>query len=551
MSVQALYRRWRSQTFGEIIGQEHVTRTLRNALRAGRISHAYLFAGPRGTGKTTTARVFAKALNCLDPHDGEPCNQCSICRSLNEGRSLDLIEIDAASNRGIDEIRALREKIVFSPSECKYKVYVVDEVHMLTNEAFNALLKTLEEPPPHAIFILATTAPHRIPETVLSRCQRFDFRRVSMSDLLLKLNRICTQEGIQAELSALELIARRATGSFRDAESLLDQLIAFGDREITLAQVQAMLGTASSQAVEELVTHLRDCNVAAGLALINATIDSGADPRQFGQEVLEYLRNLLLIKNGGIRLVHETQETLLRMEALAEGFSLRRLVNVIKLFNEATLGAKLSPHPQLPIELAFVEASLPEETIPTMPESAHSPGASKLESASSPARPPSTPARTIRAETTPAGGLQIAGVTETEASVASKATSAPPSGSITVELVRENWGRFLAAIREKSRPAEAVLRDCEPLSVEDDVLTLAFLYPFHKDKFEETRSKELVEEVLSTILGTRCRVHCTIFQGNREQHKKEGARDRRQAIERDPRVREAIENLGATLADVE
>ncbi|MBC7265245.1 MAG: DNA polymerase III subunit gamma/tau [Chloroflexi bacterium] len=551
MSAQALYRRWRSQTFGEIIGQEHVTRTLRNALRTGRISHAYLFAGPRGTGKTTTARVFAKAVNCLDPHDGEPCNQCSICQSLNEGRSLDLIEIDAASNRGIDEIRDLREKIVFSPSECKYKVYVVDEVHMLTNEAFNALLKTLEEPPPHAIFILATTAPHRIPETVLSRCQRFDFRRVSMSDLLLKLNRICTQEGIQAEPSALELIARRATGSFRDAESLLDQLVAFGDREVTLSQVQALLGTASSQAVEEFVTHLRDRNVAAGLALINATIDSGADPRQFGQEVLEYLRNLLLIKNGGGKLIHETKEALLRMEALAEGFSSRRLVNVIKIFNGATLSTKLSSHPQLPIELAFVEASLLEEPVQITPENTLSPSASELEPAPSPSRPFSAPASTIHAEAASPGASQISEVADREATVAPEATPVPPGGSVTVELVREHWGRFLAAIREKSRPAEAVLRDCELVSVQDGVLTLAFLYPFHKDKFEETRSKELVEDVLSKILGTRCRVHCTIFQGNREQRKKEKERDHRQAIEKDPRIREAIENLGATLADVE
>ena len=274
MAAQALYRRWRPQTFAEIIGQEHVTHTLLNALRAGRIAHAYLFSGPRGTGKTTTARVLAKAVNCLDPQEGEPCNQCAICRSLNEGRSLDLIEIDAASNRGIDEIRELRERIAFAPSECRYKVYVIDEVHMLTKEAFNALLKTLEEPPPHAIFVLATTEPHRIPPTVLSRCQRFDFRRVSLQHLKQKLELICAKEGIRAEPAALEAIARYALGSFRDAESLLDQLASFGDEMISLKRVQDMLGAVSTEIVGRLVDYLVEGDMTSGLALISPGVPS-------------------------------------------------------------------------------------------------------------------------------------------------------------------------------------------------------------------------------------------------------------------------------------
>ncbi|MBC7260485.1 MAG: DNA polymerase III subunit gamma/tau, partial [Chloroflexi bacterium] len=272
MAAQALYRRWRSQTFAEIIGQEHVTQTLLNALRAGRIAHAYLFAGPRGTGKTSTARVLTKAVNCLDPQNGEPCNRCAICRSLNEGRSLDLIEIDAASNRGIDEIRALREKIAFAPSECRYKVYVIDEVHMLTNEAFNALLKTLEEPPPHAIFVLATTEPHKIPLTVLSRCQRFDFRRVSLSHLKQKLERICAQEGIRIQPAALDAIARYASGSFRDAESLLDQLASYGAEEISLEDVRRVLGTAPGEVISGMIQALVTRDVNTGLRLLNEAL---------------------------------------------------------------------------------------------------------------------------------------------------------------------------------------------------------------------------------------------------------------------------------------
>src|SRR5512137_2557574 len=228
MAAQALYRKWRSQSFDDVVGQEHITVTLRNALRDGRMSHAYLFTGPRGTGKTSTARILAKAINCLaeDPAT-RPCNVCRICTAINEGRELDLIEIDAASNRGIDEMRDLREKIAFRPNEARYKVYIIDEVHMLTKEAFNALLKTLEEPPPHAVFVLATTEPDRVPETVRSRCQRFDFRRIGTNDIVKHLNDLVQREGRRAEPEALAAIARRSTGSMRDSISLLDQLLSY------------------------------------------------------------------------------------------------------------------------------------------------------------------------------------------------------------------------------------------------------------------------------------------------------------------------------------
>ena len=243
MASQALYRKWRSRTFEDIVAQDHVTHTLANALHSGRIAHAYLFTGPRGTGKTSTARLLAKAANCLGPEDGpRPCNQCPICQAVDEGRLIDLIEIDAASNRGIDEIRDLREKVNFRPNEARYKVYVIDEVHMLTNEAFNALLKTLEEPPGHVIFVLATTEPHKIPATVLSRCQRFDFRRIPAADIVGRLRYIAEQEGILVKDDALAFIARQATGSLRDAISLLDQLVAYGEETVSVEQVQQILG---------------------------------------------------------------------------------------------------------------------------------------------------------------------------------------------------------------------------------------------------------------------------------------------------------------------
>jgi len=358
MATQALYRRWRSQTFAQILGQEHVTATLLNALRAGRIAHAYLFSGPRGTGKTSTARVLAKAVNCLDPQDGEPCNRCTICQSINEGRALDLIEIDAASNRGIDEIRDLREKIAFSPSECRYKVYVVDEVHMLTDPAFNALLKTLEEPPPHAIFVLATTAPHKIPNTVLSRCQRFDFRRVALPHLLHKLRLICEQEQVRIAPQALEAIARHAAGSFRDAESLLDQLIAYGADQIRLEDVRRVLGSAPQEIVSGIIGALVDGDASAGLRLINQALDQGVEPRQLTHEVLEYLRALMLLKNGGAELLNVTSEMLQQMADQAQRLSLPQLLRTVKLFNQAANQIKTGLHGQLPLELALVESTL-------------------------------------------------------------------------------------------------------------------------------------------------------------------------------------------------
>jgi DNA polymerase-3 subunit gamma/tau len=362
MASQALYRKWRSQKFNEVIGQEHVTQTLINALQLGRVGHAYLFTGPRGTGKTSTARLLAKAVNCLHEEMAQrPCNRCTICKAVTEGRLLDLIEIDAASNTGVDDIRDLRDKVSFRPSEARIKFYIIDEVHMLSNSAFNALLKTLEEPPAHVIFVLATTEPEKIPATITSRCQRFDFKRISVEDVVGRLAFILEQEGLKAEPAALEYVARQGSGSMRDAISLLDQLTAYGGEEITLDRVQSVLGAVTSQTVVELVDALVARNVAQGIDIINQVVNDGIDPRQFGREIVEHLRAVMLVRlSGGTGMLNLPEEVVNHIKRQAGQATPAQLVQATKLFNEAMFDLKsgLLAIPHLPLELAFVEATM-------------------------------------------------------------------------------------------------------------------------------------------------------------------------------------------------
>ncbi len=556
MATQALYRRWRSRTFAEIIGQEHVTQTLLNALRAGRIGHAYLFAGPRGTGKTTTARILAKAVNCLDPQNGEPCNRCAICRSLNEGRALDLIEIDGASNRGIDEIRALREKIAFSPGECRYKVYVIDEVHMLTDPAFNALLKTLEEPPPHAIFVLATTEPHRIPLTVLSRCQRFDFRRVSLPNLRQKLDRICAEERVRAVPAALDAIARYATGSFRDAESLLDQLMSFGAEEITLDEVRRVLGAAPQEVISGIVAAVAASDVGAGLRWINEALNGGVEPRQLAREVLEHLRGLLLLKNGSAALLSVTPELLNEMSAQAEAFSLRRLLETLRLFSQAANQSKSGLQGQLPLELALVEATalpgteaLPDRGPVGVQQTAPPPPPSLEREADTAPRKATGATSVSQAPAMPPSEAE-APASLPDADLAASASSADGT-EVTLAWVQGNWGRLLQAVRPRSRSVEALLKSCEPVSVQGDVLTLGFYHSFHRERMEEHKNRVVLEEAVAEIAGRAYRVKTALCEGDRQAKERDTEASRREMLLENPVVNEAIARYGARVVDVQ
>jgi len=497
MASQVFYRKWRPQTLAEIVGQEQVTQTLSNALKSGRVSHAYLFYGPRGTGKTSTGRILAKAVNCLTNGKGEPCNTCEICRAITEGRALDVIEIDAASNRGIDEIRDLREKVNYAPNQARHKVYIIDEVHMLTKEASNALLKTLEEPPPYVIFILATTEVHKVLPTILSRCQRFDFRRISQADVVSKLTRICSAEGIHIEPEGLRLIAKSATGSLRDAENLLEQLTTYYGTEVELRQVQAILGITGDERAKELIRHIVNNDISAGVSTINSVNSDGLDLRQFNREVVEYLRELLLIKTGSEEAVDLTAEDIAELKELAARTSLAQILKAIKLFGQLEIG--FDNYSTLPLELALVDCAQPlveeRESPTTQPEYQPPPPVKEV---SPPKQQPVKP--------------KSAGVPKVEPPKAESVPTTSPELHNEIERLRLNWRQVIEQAPEnvKRTPAIAILRSAgvKPVAIEDNTVVLAFRYPIHKEKMETAENQQVTKEIISNFLGHPCQVRC-------------------------------------------
>jgi len=507
MTSQVFYRRWRPQTLADVVGQEQVTQTLLNALTSGHVSHAYLFCGPRGTGKTSTGRILAKAVNCLtNDGKGEPCNTCPICQAITEGRALDAIEIDAASNRGIDEIRDLREKANYAPNQARYKVYIIDEVHMLTKEASNALLKTLEEPPPHIIFILATTEAHKVLPTVLSRCQRFDFRRISQVDVVTKLTRIGSTEGIHIEPEALRLIAKAATGSLRDAENLLEQLTTYYGTEIELQQVQTILGITGDWRAKELVRHIINNDVSAGVTTINSVNSDGLDLRQFNRELVEYLRGLLLIKTGSAEAIDLPTEDITELKDLAARASLPQILKAVKLFGQLELG--FDNYSTLPLELALVDCTL-SPTEEELPSKVKTEPRQPAKMATPPTTPPSPeppapePEPEVKPEPEPvmAPAPSPAEITP---------TTTPPELGGEIENLRLNWRQIIrdAPPGMSRTPAAALLRSAKPKTIEENTIVLSFKFPLHKENMEKPDNQQIAEKIISSFLGRSCRVRC-------------------------------------------
>ena len=472
---QALYRKWRPATWDEVIGQQHVVSTLRNAVAAERVGHAYLFAGPRGTGKTTLARILAKAVNCThDDLSQRPDDACEHCQAVNKASFLDLIEIDAASNTSVEDVRDLRDKINFSPNRGRYKVYIIDEVHMLSTAAFNALLKTLEEPPPHAIFVLATTEVHKIPATVLSRCQRHEFRRIPVVDIVAHLKAMAEDEGISVEDPALELIARQSTGAMRDAISLLDQLSGMGET-ITLDMAQIVLGTATSQSVLDVIDALQAEDSAAGLDRIHAALDGGSDPRQFARQVVDYLRDVLLVRMGNADQVDASAEERQHMAKHAQGFEVNELLRIVKVFNAAATETRGAWQPSLPLEMAFVEALVKPEAVAVK-----------------------TVVPTPQAKTSQ----------PTQTNPTSKAP-APKAAPANDELSK-GWPGFVQAVKGKDAQVGALLNSVKAREIRGSSLLLGFASQILKEKMEKDEARAMAEEAAQEAYGRALDVKCFV-----------------------------------------
>ena len=512
--AEVLYRKWRPRRLEQVVGQEAVTQTLRNAVSLERIAHAYLFTGPRGTGKTSTARIMAKAANCREPEDGEPDDTCDICQSINEGRSLDLIEIDAASNRGIDDIRDLRDKVGYTPHEGKYKVYIIDEVHMLTEPAFNALLKTLEEPPGHAIFILATTEIHKVPLTIISRCQRYDFRRISLDTIQTQLDTLAQREGHTTEPEALALLARSSSGSLRDAENLLEQALVSYGSPLRAEQVRDLLELGGDERALDLARHALMKETKEGLTVINEVSAQGVDLQQFHRMVMDHLRGTLLIKSSVESSLGFNEDVKVELRKLADGLSLDHLVHVLKTFS--TVDVKRDLVSTLPLEMALVESSIAPK--PPVVQAAPAPAASAPAPARQGTAPAGAPARQQpRAAAPPAPPTESRGIPP---AARDPSTYRQPAASTPPRQADPQWDQVVRSLRHakgKKYNLGSLLRDCRERRVDDDTLTLMFAHRAHmermQEEFDDPSSRKLVRDAVQSALGEEYEIAVTLADG--------------------------------------
>ncbi len=498
--TEVLYRKWRPRALDQVVGQDTVTNTLRNAVSSGRLAHAYLFCGPRGTGKTSTARILAKAVNCLNPTDGEPDNSCDRCVAVNESRALDLIEIDAASNRSIDDIRDLSDKINFAPTEFRYKVYIVDEVHMLTDPAFNALLKTLEEPPDHAIFILATTEVHRVPLTIVSRCQRYDFRRISLDDISDKLSELCDAEGVEAEREALELIARHSTGSLRDAENLLEQAVVSYDSPLRADQVRDMLELSGDEDALDLCESIVQKNVSESLNIVNKVSAQGSDLRQLQRAVTDFLRSVLLIAVGADGTVGFSDDTAGRLKSMSQGLDQRYILRALRAISEADL--RLDTASPLPLELALVESSIEPVSASTAPVAAPPANAGRQ----------TAPSRYTQRQAQPAAGRAPARTRPAQSNArpprsrsqinGGSSASIPGSGQ-DGSLDPATWNEVLRALRTTGARFKlgALLRGSRQYTLQDNKLVVRFAHNSHIERINQEIDNPSVRQELKQALS--------------------------------------------------
>jgi DNA polymerase-3 subunit gamma/tau len=567
MATQALYRRYRSQTFDELIGQEHIVRTLRNAIVDGRIGHAYLFTGPRGVGKTTVARLLAKAVNCLAEPSERPCGTCNMCVSTAEGSAVDVIEMDAASHTSVDDAREIIERVQFRPALGRYKVYIIDEVHMLSTAAFNALLKTLEEPPNHAIFVLATTEIHKVPATILSRCQRYTFNRHNVSDTVNHLRQIAITEGYHIEAGVAEAIARAATGSMRDALSIFDQLMSYGSGQVSMAMVQGLLGVTAAQEVIILAEALLNSDVASALQVVARVASQGADMRQFSRDIVQHLRLVMLVKadpNGTTIEAAESEADAVRDQA--KRAQMGSLVYWLRRMSELDYELRTSPYGQLPLELAVVEA------IAGPPVSSAAPSAAPVSRpvappSVAPVRPsggevprPSAPALTPAPTPTPATTPHPVSPppshepgNEPAPTPAPVPASAPlgdrsPLGDVTDLL--ERWPAIIRDLRSKSRNLEALIKSgIAPIDIQGTVITLKADNEWLLNKIQERNNVTILEEVIARYAGVSYTIRSVAEAAKRDSGS--ALREQIRDTTTNPLVRAAMNVFDADVVSIE
>jgi len=495
MTYTVIARKWRPVNFPDVIGQEHVTKTLENAILMDRVAHAYLFTGPRGVGKTSTARIFAKALNCENGPTTTPCNTCSSCVEIRESRSLDVMEIDGASNRGIDEIRNIRENVKYAPTRGKWKIYIIDEVHMLSMPAFNALLKTLEEPPSHVVFIFATTAAHKVPSTILSRCQRFDFKRIPISQIMDQLRKICDSEKVEITDDSLFLIAKKTDGSMRDGQSILDQAISFSGNKIDLKEVKDLLGIIEEEIFFEIAGVIAAKDLHGGYQLSEKILMKGYDPEEFMIGLLEFFRNLLIVKaTDSVELLEVTEDEKSKFKEISKKFSEEDILKLLSITSDYGLQIKRSIHPMLMFEVALVKMIKLESSVninDLLLKFANVPSAGGGSG---------NYANVQTAEAVKEKEKET-GIKSKQNTYKSDAGESSPAGEINLQSIKEQWNNIVMKVKEKKISLGSFLSEGTPTGLENNVLEISFdsNNGFHIDVVN--KNKDIIKETVRKVMG--------------------------------------------------
>ena len=494
---KALYRVYRPKTFGDVVGQEHIVKTLKNQIKNNNIGHAYLFSGTRGTGKTSTAKIFARAVNCLNPINEEPCNECEICIDTLNDNIMDIVEIDAASNNSVDDIRELRESVKYTPSKAKYKVYIIDEVHMLSQGAFNALLKTLEEPPSYVIFILATTEPHKIPATILSRCQRFDFKRVSSKDIASRMSYICKKENIEAEEKALSLIARNSQGALRDALSILDQCMSFGNEKIEYNDVIELLGTVNIDELFELSQSIIDENTKKSLEILNEFIIWGKDIRNLINDLIDHFRNLMVCKVSKDldEIISLPEESIERLKEQSQNVNINDLIRILNILSETQDSMKSSSNTRILAEVTIMKIAQP------MFDESKEALIKRIENLEEKIESGNIKVSTVQIEQSKDVKSQIIEDNKVEENKEDVAYEEVKSED--VRLVESSWKKVTQKIKDDRKLSiAALLKEVNTFNVKDNILYLIFNdnFSFARSRLNSKDTIEYVESIIREVL---------------------------------------------------